>query len=186
MLTEKDLILKCIKEDALAQKQLFKEYKNKLYSACLRYISNKEDAKDVLQDSFVKIFKNISTFKATSSLETWMRRIVANTSIDFLRKKKKINFFELDTNTINTLENREDADFEINSLFSKEQLYSSINLLPEELKIVLNLYYLDDFSHKEIAESLSIKEETSRTRLFRAKAMVKNNMTKLNQIKLTH
>lgn len=147
-----------------------------LAGVCQRYVTNQEDVKDILQDSYVQIFQRIDSFKPKSSgsLRMWMARIVANKSIDLLRSQKKLQW-----DTDDGIENIADEPLDA-TLVTIETMHHLIRLLPPGYRTVLNLYIFEDKSHKEIATLLGIKEKTSASQYLRAKAMLKKLM--LNHI----
>lgn len=182
--TEEDLIEKCIKGDSIAQKALYIKFSPKLFAISYRYSSNREDAKDVLQESFIKIFDNIKAFKKTGSFEGWLKRIVVNTALSKYKKTKKsvINYTDQlnDKDLIDTLDEQQgENDL---SAIDEQTIMIHIQDLPEEYRIVFNLACIEELSHKEIASLLSIKEETSRIRLLRARKKLINSLTSINVI----
>jgi len=179
--TEDEIINGCIKENPFFQEILYAKYNSKLLGLCCRYIKNEDEAEDVFQESFVKIFLNISKFRRESSLETWMRRIMTNTALKHL--KKSINRYEhVDI---------EEA-FDLNENFSisgeekilQEDLLKIIDKLPLGYKTVFNLYAIEGYSHKEIAEQLEISENTSKSQLARARKYLQNALGALNEFEL--
>ena len=143
----------------------------------MRYIQDKEEAKDVLHDSFIKIFKVIGKYKGDGSFEGWLKRIVINVAIDHIKKSRKINYSKRDD--FENLEKIESdgigsrSDQLLNSGFSPDDLLQIMHNVQVEYASVFNMFFIDQLSHKEIAKALEIDENTSRTRLFRAKALVK-------------
>lgn len=164
------LIEQCKKNDAKAQSQIYKLYASKLFSLCLKYSKNYVEAEDNLQDAFVTIFKKISQYKAKGSLEGWMKRITINTALQ--RYRKSVGVFDI----INE-EKIEDVTVEIdNDTISIDYLLGIIQELPDRYRLVFNLYALDDYSHKEIAEMLAISEGTSKSNLARARMILKEKI----------
>lgn len=178
---EQELIQLCKKRNTLGQKMLYGKYAPILKGICVRYLKNKEDVNDALQEAFVEIFKSIGGYKGIGSFEGWMKRIMITNCIDLLRKRKR--------NQLESLDEQDDAsDSELDEkeylkLLDlpnyQELLLNALNQLPEILTQVFNLYYMDDMSHKDIAVMLDINEVTSRTRLDRARKLVKNELAKL-------
>lgn len=148
----------------------------------MRYIQDKEEAKDVLHDSFIKIFKVIGKYKGDGSFEGWLKRIVINVAIDHIKKSRKINYSKRDD--FENLEKIESdgigsrSDQLLNSGFSPDDLLQIMHNVQVEYASVFNMFFIDQLSHKEIAKALEIDENTSRTRLFRAKALVKTELEK--------
>ncbi|SHG78580.1 RNA polymerase sigma factor [Winogradskyella jejuensis] len=164
-----ELINRCIKKDANAQSQLYKQYASKLFSLCLKYSKNYVEAEDNLQDAFVTIFNKIEQYKQKGSFEGWMKRIAINTA---LQRYRKVGVFNIvDENAI------EDVTVEIeNDDLSLDFLLQIIQELPDRYRLVFNLYVLDGFSHNEIAEMLIISSGTSKSNLARARLILKQKI----------
>ncbi|MEZ4818256.1 MAG: sigma-70 family RNA polymerase sigma factor [Flavobacteriaceae bacterium] len=165
-----ELIKKCKKNDRNAQSILFSEYKETLYLISLKYCRNEVDAQDNLHDAFMVIFEKIKTYKGKGSFEGWMKRITIYKAIDRYKRKKEIPLEPIDYS---------DDDTSIDSTFldiSLDILLDFIQKLPDQYRLVFNLYQLDGYSHKEIAEILSISENTSKTNYHRAKLQLKQKI----------
>lgn len=168
------LIDDCISGNARAQKSLFDRFAPKMLGVVLRYVNNKERANDILQDSFIKIFQNLTSFKKDGSLEGWVRRIVVNTALDYLRRNKKyLGHVEITDISLN-VSNSSDA---IGKL-EKDSLMDIIQSLPEGYRTVFNLYAIEGYSHKEIADKLEITENTSKSQYSRAKTAIQKLLEK--------
>jgi RNA polymerase sigma-70 factor, ECF subfamily len=183
MLSESELIAGCKEFNESAQKTLYFQYAFKMKGVCIRYASNKEDAKDIMQEGFIKVFSNIRSYNAKGSLEGWIRRIMVNTAIDHYNKNKKYQRQSVD---IDFAEEHEDSGvfFEHGNEnhdpeFTEDELLNALNKLPTEFRIVFNMHYLEDYSHKDISEVLNIEENTSRTRLYRAKKLLQKQLNEL-------
>jgi RNA polymerase sigma-70 factor (ECF subfamily) len=178
---EKELIQLCKKRNAIGQKMLYGKYAPILKGICVRYLKNKEDVSDALQEAFVEIFKSIDGYKDLGSFEGWMKRIMITNCIDLLRKRKRNQLESLDEqDDVSDSELDEKEYLKLLDLPNyQELLLDVLNHLPEILTQVFNLYYIDDLSHKEIATILEINEVTSRTRLDRARKLVKSELAKL-------
>lgn len=145
-----------------------------MYGVCLRYCGNTDDANDLLQEGFIKIFKNLSRFRGEGSFEGWIRRIFINTSIEHFRKKIKLyNVSEVQENTI------EDTDLTALDTLAQKDLLVLINELSPGYKTIFNMHVVEGYSHKEIAAMLGITEGTSKSQLARAKAVLKKSLEKL-------
>lgn len=168
------LIDDCISGNARAQKSLFDRFAPKMLGVVLRYVNDKERANDILQDSFIKIFQNLTSFKKDGSLEGWVRRIVVNTALDYLRRNKKyLGHVEITDISLN-VSNSSDA---IGKL-EKDSLMDIIQSLPEGYRTVFNLYAIEGYSHKEIADKLEITENTSKSQYSRAKTAIQKLLEK--------
>ncbi|HRD58483.1 MAG TPA: RNA polymerase sigma factor [Ferruginibacter sp.] len=170
----KELIEKSLGGDHKAFKVLYDSLSGKMYSLCLRYISDREDANDVFQDSFAKLYFNLPHFRFEGSFEGWARRIFVTCCLDFL-KKKKIAFVEI----------TENINIEANGLsgidkLEKEDMFKVILQLPEGQRTVFNLYQVEGYSHQEIADMLQISASGSKSQLHRAKSTLKNLLTHEN------
>ncbi|MFN8265978.1 MAG: sigma-70 family RNA polymerase sigma factor [Chitinophagaceae bacterium] len=172
---ETDLIRRCLEGERKAQKELYDQYASKMYAVCLRYMSKSEDAQDILQDGFIKIFKNLDRFRGDGSFEGWMRRIFVNTAIEQLRKKK------LDISISEKEENIEvKAPTPIDNLNQKD-LLRIIKELSPGYRTVFNLYVVEGYSHKEIADIMNISEGTSKSQLARARVILQEKIKALRQ-----
>ena len=175
--TEKQLIKGCIREDRYCQQQLFKQYAGKMFSVCLRYTRHEMEAEDVLQDAFIKVFDNIGKFEFKGSFEGWIRRIVVNTALKNYSKK---SFKQEQIG----LENHPELPMEpdIYKHLEEEALLGIIAKLPEGYRLVFNLYAIEGYSHKEIADMLGIQESTSRSQLVKARKMLQSMIIDLQKI----
>lgn len=172
---EKILIEKCIKQDRVAQEKLYREYADHMFSICLIYTDNEDEACDVLQDGFIKVFKNISKFRRESNLGGWIRRIFINEALTLYRKKKRKR--EVLEEYKGTLEpNVQNIIEKINAT----ELVKMVNALPSKASMVIKLYAIEGYKHKEIAELLGISIGTSKSQLSRARVMLKEMMAKEN------
>ena len=163
----KSLIEACVKEDANAQHELYTSMAPQLMGICLRYAKNIHEAEDILQEGFVKVFQKYKKYNFQGSWEGWVRRIVINTAIDYLRKQKHYHY-QL---SIETGESLSVSTQEIDNL-ELEYLYQLIQELPPGYRLVFNLYAIEGYSHKEIGQQLDISESTSRSQYTRARAIL--------------
>lgn len=171
---EQSLIVGCLEKDAAAQRELYNRFSPKMLSVCYRFAHNREDAEDMLQEGFIKVFTQIHTFQNKGVFEGWIRRIIVHTCINFLKKHKKFSdTVELDY--ANTIYVKEES---LPSLMQAKQVVESIRLLPIGYRTVLNLYAIEGYSHKEIGEMLDIQESTSRSQFTRAKVMLEQVLIK--------
>lgn len=177
MTTDELLIKGCQKNDRNAQRELFEKYSSYMMGVCLRYCGNEEDAKDVLHDGYIKVFDSIGKFKGNSKLTTWMARIFINLSINRLRhgrlKHPHVEFDlskEVRTQEPNTLDS--------NTSSSPEKVLGAVQNLPDIYRAIINMYAVDGMSHKEIANALNITVGTSKSRLSRAREMLKSTLNR--------
>jgi len=173
-MTEEVLLQGCIKNDASAQQELYQRYSPKMLSVCYRYAKTREDAEDMLQEGFIKVFSQISKFEKRGSLEGWILRIIVHTCINHLKKNKKFND-HVDLAYAGNIVIREDY---IPSIIQAKQIVETIRTLPIGYRTVLNLYAIEGFSHKEIGQLLDIEESTSRSQYTRAKSMLEEILLK--------
>jgi RNA polymerase sigma factor (sigma-70 family) len=176
LMTEELMIAGCLKNNALAQEALYNRFSPRMLGVCYRFAKNREDAEDMLQEGFVKIFTQMHQYRGDGSLEGWIRRIVVHTCINILKKNKKFTD-SVDLIHANGMHIKEDM---IPSILQAKQVVECIRLLPLGYKTVLNLYAIEGFSHKEIAHLLDIEESTSRSQYARAKAMLEEILIKKN------
>jgi len=167
-MTEEVLLQGCIKNDATAQQELYQRYSPKMLSVCYRYAKTREDAEDMLQEGFIKVFSQINKFEKRGSLEGWILRIIVHTCINHLKKNKKFND-NVELAHAGNLVIREDY---IPSIIQAKQIVETIRTLPVGYRTVLNLYAIEGYSHKEIGQLLDIEESTSRSQYTRAKTML--------------
>jgi RNA polymerase sigma factor (sigma-70 family) len=164
------IIRGCIKNDRRAQEELYKRFYPAMMSLCLRYVRDRDDAVEVLNDAFLKVFKQLSRYDpARAVLYTWMRAIVINTALDTLRKQKAIR----DREMLPDGEEEPGIDNEALSKLSGDELLGIIRRLPVTTRLVFNLYVVDGYAHREIAALLSIGEGTSRWHLNDARRQLK-------------
>jgi len=158
----------CVKGDMKYQEMLYRQFYAYGMSITLRYTKSREEAIEVLNDSFLKVYENIKKFDKKKSFKSWFRQITVNTSIDYYRKSKRMIL----TDDIDNYESVTFETFEINDL-EVEDILNLLNSIPEHYAIVFNLYEIEGFDHKEIAEKLNISDSTSRANLSRAKKMLR-------------
>lgn len=173
------LLQGCKKNNRQAQSELYHQYKDILYLVSLKYCRNITEAEDTLHDAFIIIFNNIKSYSGKGSLEGWMKRIVINKSID---KYKKNKLFINDLKE--TFLTAEDVEISENTDISLNVLLEYIQQLPDQYRLVFNLYQLDGYSHKEIAKMLSISESTSKSNFHRAKVCLKEKIENHNYLNL--
>jgi RNA polymerase sigma-70 factor (ECF subfamily) len=167
---ESDLIKGCLLNDRKSQKQLYDTYSGKMYALSLRYMGNSEDAQDVLQEGFIKIYNNLDRFRSEGSFEGWIRRIFVNTAIEHLRRKKLE--FQLPASA-------EFIEFQAVGAaerLNEKELLGIVQKLSPGYRTVLNLFIVEGYSHKEISELLNISEGTSKSQLARARIILQERI----------
>jgi RNA polymerase sigma factor (sigma-70 family) len=173
-MTEELMVQGCLDNLAAAQEALYNRFSPRMLGVCYRFARNREDAEDMMQEGFIKIFTQIHQFRGQGALEGWIRRIIVHTCINVLKKNKKftdsVDLFHAGSMYLN--ENN------IPSILQAKQVVECIRLLPVGYKTVLNLYAIEGYSHKEIAAILDIEESTSRSQYTRAKSMLEDVLLK--------
>ena len=169
-MTEEAILKGCLQNEAVAQKELYNRYSPKMLSVCYRFAHNREDAEDMLQEGFIKVFSQMHTFENRGAFEGWIRRIIVHTCINILKKNKKFNE-SVDIIHATAVQVREDS---VPSIVQAKQVVECIRMLPVGYRTVLNLYAIEGYSHREISDMLDIEESTSRSQYTRAKAMLED------------
>jgi len=173
---EQELILGCIAARPKAQKALFDIYAPKLYVVCLRYLKDQMRAQDVLQDTFVKIFANISNYKSEGAFEGWLKKIAVNTCLDQLRKDRKL----LTDVSIDDVSHKLSSESFSAEKLMADDLLKLVQALPDGYRTVFNLFAIEGYSHQEIAQQLGISESTSKTQYLRARAYLKERIENID------
>lgn len=168
-LSEEDLLRDAYKGDNTAWGIIYEKISPYLYAACLRYASGKEQAEDFLQEGFIKAYSSIHSFKGNASLQTWITRIVINNAINELRKQNKFKSEDWDESLA---ENYDDDQLMDEQEFNIDIVTQAMQKLPAGYRTVLNMYAIDNMSHADIAETLGISINTSKTQLFKARRML--------------
>ena len=170
----------CLKGERKYQKMLYDKYAPKMYSICLGYARDRSEAKDILQEGFIKVFRNLKDFKVESSLDSWIWKIITNTAIDHYRQKKRLG---------ENIESNPGADYlqipeKSMDQIGYDNIIDIINQLPDGARVVFNLHVLEGYTHKEIAKMLNITEGTSKSQLNRAKNLLKKMLPlEMNEIR---
>ena len=167
-----EIIAGCAKGDRKCQRKVYEMFYGKMMGVCLRYTNNKEEARDLLHDGFIKVFENINKFNYSGSFEGWIRRIMVNTTIDHFRKNK--NVFVKDVEDFNNIAT-EEPDVDVLSQLRTEDIMKAVQTLSPAYRMVFSLHVVEGYSHKEVAEELGISVGTSKSNLAKAK----NNLKKL-------
>lgn len=169
---EKNLIELAVENNRYAQQQIYTRFSPKMLSVCRQYIKDIHQAEDVMITAFMKVFVNLKNFESKGSFEGWIRRIMVNESISFIRAQKKVSFLDDEYY-------KEDGFNNIESNLSVEDIQSLIDRLPEGYKMIFNLYAIEGYKHKEIAEMLGINEGTSKSQLSHARKMLQELVNKM-------
>jgi len=165
---ERKFIQACIREEEWAQKQLYEQFYSSMYPVCLRYAVDDDEALDILHEGFIKIFRHISKYNIGTSLSAWIRRIMVNTSIDYYRKKTRRR-----TENLDDARAVSNTDPDVISQISADEIISALQQLSPAYRAVFNLYVIEGYAHKEIADQLGITESTSRSNLVKARAKLR-------------
>ena len=167
----------CIAGNRKAQKFLFDKYKASMLGVCLRYCKSRDEAEDVLMEAFMTILSQIHSYRGEGSIDQWIRRIVVNTAINNYRKNLK-HYFHADIDNVNETDIDEDSNFEIDDKHSVEVIMNAMQQMPDGYRIVLNMYIVEGYKHKEIAEMLHITVGTSKSQLSKARKIIQEKLTK--------
>ena len=170
---EKQLIEACARNERWAQQKLYEQYYGSMMGVCLRYSNNSDQAIDILHEGFIKIFRSIGKYKPGTSLNAWMRRIIINTAIDHFRKMSKRR-----TEDIEQAYSLSSSEPDAVSIFTEQEILEAIQKLSSAYRTVFNLYVIEGFAHKEIADQLGISESTSRSNLVKARIKLKEYIRK--------
>jgi RNA polymerase sigma factor (sigma-70 family) len=180
MMSDQQIIELCAKHDRKAQQELYDRYSRLLLGVCLRYAADRAEAEDILQESFLKIFFNISDYSGSGSFIGWLRKIAVNTALTNYQKNLKYRYYvEIeDYVSVETGVTSFEEDF-----FTSDELFKVLNELPAGYRMVFNLYAVEGYKHKEIAEMMGIDTNTSKSQYSRAKAVIRDKLEKLRKLK---
>ena len=173
-MTEEQMLAGCLQNNATSQDALYCRFSPRMLGVCYRFAKNREDAEDMLQEGFIKVFSQIHQYRNEGALEGWIRRIIVHTCINVLKKNKKFSD-SVDIVYASHIGIREEA---IPSIMQAKEVVECIRLLPLGYRTVLNLYAIEGYSHKEISQMLDIEESTSRSQCTRAKTMLETILVK--------
>ena len=180
MVNDLDIIKGCARHERKAQQMLFDKYSRFMLGICMRYASDRAEAEDIMQDCFLKIYFSIEDFSGTGSFAGWLRKIAVNTAITYYHKNLK-HRYHIEIEEYVSVETGT-ASFE-EDLFTSEELQKVLNELPPGYRMVFNLYAVEGYKHKEIAEMLDIDTNTSKSQYSRAKAVLREKLEKLTILK---
>ena len=171
------LVTECAKGSSKAQRALFDKFAPRMLAVCSRYMKNRDEAEDVLQDGFVKVFQKIADFKMEGSLEGWILRVMVNTALDTIRKNKKF----LDNVSVDDVHHKVSyTDHQFDNM-NVDQLMILINSMPDGYRVVFNMFAIEGYSHKEIADTLGVTENTSKSQYLRARAFLRTQLELLER-----
>ena len=162
----------CARGDEKARHELYTKYAAYLYALCIRYVSDKDLARDLMHDAMIKIFDTVGKYKPKGSLKSWCARVTINMAIDHLRKSKRMETVSLEPTQEKIPEPHEEEVAKV----PKKELMRMVGRLPETKRVIFNLFCVEGYSHKDIAEMLNIKEKTSSSLLFKARAQLAENV----------
>ena len=172
-----DIITGCLEGNSLAQEQLYQQFAGKMFAVCLQYSGDYDEAKDVLQEGFIRVFLNLKQFEEKGSFEGWMRRIMINTALEKYRDKYYLNRIDNQSETIEV-----GVDEDVFEDLSTQDLLRMIRELSPKYRMVFNLYAIEGYSHKEISALLNISEGTSKSNLSRARAILQEKVKQYYKI----
>jgi RNA polymerase sigma factor (sigma-70 family) len=170
------LVKECVNGNPKAQRALFERFAPKMMTVCLRYAKDTEQAEDVMQDGFVKVFTKLGDFKLEGSLEGWIRRVMVNTALDQIRKNGRL----LGDISTDDVAYKLETNDPIAETLMAEDLMKLVMAMPEGYKVVFNMFAIEGYSHAEIADTLGITESTSKSQYSRARAYLRERIEKLN------
>ncbi|MEN6617993.1 MAG: sigma-70 family RNA polymerase sigma factor [Rikenellaceae bacterium] len=171
-LTETELLEACVNQDQKAQRVLYELYSPRMLTLCIRYIGERERARDVLHDGFITVFEKISSYNASGSFEGWLRRIFVNTALMSLRKGDVLKYSE----DLTTVEREVTVENSVMGNMSSKELLKLIATMPAGFRTVFNLYAIEGYSHQEIAKEMNISEGSSRSQLSRARCWLQERI----------
>ena len=170
-ITEEELIKRCLKQDFKGQREVYNRYSGKMMGVCLRYIKDRGEAEGVMVGGFIKVFEKIGQYKGDGAFEAWIRRIMVNDSLTYIRKHKAMSV-EVD---LDQARHEPDYDYLAGQL-EEADLMELIHQLPVGYRTVFNMYAIEGYSHKEIADMLDISENTSKSQLSRARSWLQQRL----------
>jgi len=166
----------CIDGDRKSQEKLYNHYASRMKGVCMRYAKSKQAAEDIFQDGFVKVFMNLYKYNGQGSFDGWVRRIIVNTAIDAYKKNLRLN----DTSSYDDLKEQELITIDSFEYLKERELLELLQKLPDVLRLVFNLYAIEGYTHKEIAEMLQITENASKSQLYRSRKLIQQMLFNYN------
>lgn len=177
---EQALVAKAIKGERRAQKALYKQYAPLMYPVALRYAQNRSEADDILQEAFIRVFEYLHTYASTGTLGAWIRRVVVRTAINYYKQQAKHNQYKGDFDNL-LVYKAGDNEFSIIAELSAQELITLAQSLPNGYREVFNMYVIEGYSHKEIASILEVSENTSKSQLSRARALLRDKIENMHK-----
>jgi RNA polymerase sigma-70 factor (ECF subfamily) len=174
-----DVIEKCRQNNRVAQLQLYNQYCDGMFAVAMRFVKDAMEAEDIVQEAFIKAFTKLHQYKAEVTFGAWLKRIVVNKSIDFLKSKKQ-HMLELDEVHLKVVDPSYEDEWLVDDIITLEDVKEAIDKLPDKYQYVVMLYLIEGYDHQEIADILNITEVASRTQLSRGKAQLKELLTLKN------
>jgi len=171
-----DIVEKCKQNDRIAQMKLYNQYCDGMFVVAKRFVKDSFEAEDIVQESFIKAFAKLHQYKAEVTFGAWLKRIVINKSIDFLKSKKQ-HMLELDEVHLKVIDSNYEDEWLVDDAITLDEVKGAINELPDKYKYVVMLFLIEGYDHQEISEILKITEVASRTQLSRGKAKLKERLT---------
>jgi RNA polymerase sigma factor (sigma-70 family) len=175
---ESSFVEACINQERWAQKKLYEDNYGVLMPLAMRYAASNDEALDILHEGFIKVFKNIQKYQAGTSLTAWMKRIIINTAIDYYRKEQRRRTEDIDTEY-----HLASLDADAISQISSEEILSALQRLTPPYRSIFNLYVIEGYSHKEIADMMGITESTCRSNLVKARCKLKSILLKMDTVR---
>jgi RNA polymerase sigma-70 factor (ECF subfamily) len=173
-----EIIEGCVRGDSKCQRIVYEKFYGRMLGACMRYAKDREEARDILQDGFLKVFTNIKLYAGSGSFEGWVRKVIINTALDYIRKSKQlIQYANSDYVEENAEEIKEENDNEEYLNLSTNDIMKAVQQLPASYRTVFNMFVVDGFSHQEIADQLGINIGTSKSNLAKAKIHLKRSLS---------
>ncbi len=176
MVSEEELIDRCLNNDQQASEDFYKRFAPKMYGVCMRFAKNQMEADDILQEGFIKVFTNLKSFRNEGSLEGWVRKTIVNTAINLYKKNLK-HLKDTDLEHAEVVQNIEQSSLD---KIAVQELLNIIRELPPGYRVVFNLNVIEGYSHKEISQLLEISENTSKSQLSRARQALQKKLMELN------
>lgn len=177
ILSEKELIEGCIRQDRRAQRELYEKYSARMFPVCVRYVGDRDKAKDVMQEGFITLFTKIESYSGEGSFEGWIRKIFVNTALMQLRKNDVLN----NSSDIADIQGGVSIDIDMIETLDGKEVVRLISNMPVGFRTVFNLYVIEGFSHQEISGKLNISEGASRSQLSRARVWLQERILKMEK-----